>query len=175
MGVGVGDFNLDGNLDIVKTHFADDTRVLYPTTARAISRRDPALRSRRGDTLRQLGCGIADLDNDGNPDIFWVTGGIYPEMQGRPDQPYRPRAWCFAAWAMDVRGVDGRGRARREGRTPAAAALSGDFDNDGDVDILIVNLNEPPSLLRNDVTGAHHWLKVKLTGANRTAAPLARE
>jgi hypothetical protein len=47
----------------------------------------------------------------------------------------------------------------------------GDFDNDGDLDILVVNLNEPPSLLRNDVTGAHHCLKVKRTGkkSNRSA------
>jgi hypothetical protein len=47
----------------------------------------------------------------------------------------------------------------------------GDFDNDGDVDILIVNQNEPPSLLRNDVTGKNHWIKVKLTGvkSNRSA------
>ena len=47
----------------------------------------------------------------------------------------------------------------------------GDFDNDGDMDVLIVNLNEPPSLLRNDVSGTNHWLKVKLVGAksNRSA------
>ena len=55
---------------------------------------------------------------------------------------------------------------------PGVAALHssrgcafGDFDNDGDMDILIVNQNEPPSLLRNDVTGGHHWIKIKLTGA----------
>ena len=47
----------------------------------------------------------------------------------------------------------------------------GDFDNDGDLDILIVNLNEPPSLLRNDLTGDNRWLKVKLIGtkSNRSA------
>jgi enediyne biosynthesis protein E4 len=47
----------------------------------------------------------------------------------------------------------------------------GDFDNDGDVDVVIVNLNEPPSLLRNDLTGGGHWLKVLLVGAasNRSA------
>jgi len=47
----------------------------------------------------------------------------------------------------------------------------GDFDNDGDLDILIINLNEPPSLLRNDVAPGNHWLKVKLLGtkSNRSA------
>ena len=47
----------------------------------------------------------------------------------------------------------------------------GDFDNDGDVDILIINHNEPPSLLRNDVSGDSHWIKVKLHGvkSNRSA------
>lgn len=47
----------------------------------------------------------------------------------------------------------------------------GDFDNDGDVDILIVNLDEPPSLLRNDLQGSNHWLKIKLIGtrSNRSA------
>src|ERR1019366_7505978 len=47
----------------------------------------------------------------------------------------------------------------------------GDFDNDGDMDILIMNVNEPPSLLRNDVSGSGHWLKVKLFGtkSNRSA------
>src|SRR5213079_1077880 len=50
-------------------------------------------------------------------------------------------------------------------------AAFGDFDNDGDMDILIVNMNEPPSLLRNDLSGAHHWLKVLLIGtvSNRSA------
>ena len=47
----------------------------------------------------------------------------------------------------------------------------GDFDNDGDVDVLIMNMNEPPSLLRNDVSGNGHWLKVLLEGvkSNRSA------
>ena len=47
----------------------------------------------------------------------------------------------------------------------------GDFDNDGDVDVLVMNMNEPPSLLRNDVSGGGHWLKVLLVGvkSNRSA------
>ena len=47
----------------------------------------------------------------------------------------------------------------------------GDFDNDGDIDILVMNLNEPPSLLRNDLAGKNRWIKVKLIGvtSNRSA------
>ena len=58
----------------------------------------------------------------------------------------------------------GRGRARRRGGACSRGCAFGDFDNDGDMDILIVNMNEPPSLLRNDVSGGNHWLKVKLIG-----------
>lgn len=66
-----------------------------------------------------------------------------------------------------VRGVD-RGR----GGAPCSRGYGlGDFDNDGDIDILVVNLNQPPSLLRNDLRGAGHWIKVKLVGvkSNRGA------
>ena len=64
-----------------------------------------------------------------------------------------------------LRGVTGPGGAgRRGGAHRAAGAPFGDFDNDGDIDILIVNHNEPPSLLRNDMSGAGHWLKVMLDG-----------
>jgi hypothetical protein len=116
--------------------------------------------------------GVEDLDNDGNPDVFWVTGGIYPEMRDRPDQPYRGPRILF-------RGLgDGR---FEEITTEAGAGVAaqhcsrgcafGDFDNDGDVDILAVNLFEPPSLLRNDLAIHGHWIKFKLTGkkSNRSA------
>ena len=66
-----------------------------------------------------------------------------------------------------MRGLAGPGIAES---IPAAQSL-GDFDNDGDIDILVVNLNEPPSLLRNDLGGTNHWLKVLLIGvvSNRSA------
>ena len=50
----------------------------------------------------------------------------------------------------------------------------GDFDNDGDLDILIMNRNAPPSLLRNDLTGTNHWLKVMLIGVQSNRSAIGR-
>ena len=82
MGVGVGDFNLDGNLDIFKTHFADDTSVLYRNNGKGIFD-DVTIASGLGVETRFVGwgAGIVDLDNDGIPDLFMVTGGVYPEVE----------------------------------------------------------------------------------------------
>ena len=106
-----------------------------------------------------------------------VTGNVYPEVEKK----LRNIAVQDAARRLpqsgrrQVRRTDRAGRARQWRRAHSSRGCAfGDFDNDGDLDILIVNLNEPPSLLRNDVTGKQHWLKVKLKGVSRTAAPSAR-
>lgn len=174
MGVAVGDFDRDGHLDLFKTHFADDTNILYHNDGKAFFE-DWTSRSGLGVETRFVGwgAGMVDLDNDGNPDIFLVTGSVYPEIEK-----------VFPAFAARTPRVVFRnlGSGKFEelidaaGSGVAAAHSSrgcafGDFDNDGDVDVLVVNLNEPPSLLRNDVSGGGHWLKVKLTGvkSNRSA------
>ncbi len=174
MGLGVGDFDLDGDLDIFKTHFADDTNILYRNDGKGLFE-DVTIRSGLGVETRFVGWGadIADLDNDGWPDLFLVTGSVYPEVEKKlPAYPFKTQRVLFRALG------DGKFEELIEGAGPAFAdahssrgCAFGDFDNDGDIDILIVNLNEPPSLLRNDVTGGHHWLKVKLVGveSNRSA------
>jgi hypothetical protein len=173
MGVGIGDLSCHGNLDIVKTHFAADTPAVYTNNGKG-EFRDDTLRSGLGSETRFIswGVGVEDLDNDGNPDILWVTGGIYPELQGRPDQPYQGPGIVFRSLG------NGRFEELAAQAGPGIEALHcsrgcafGDFDNDGDLDIVIVNLNEPPSLLRNDVAGKNHWIKVKLQGvkSNRSA------
>ncbi len=174
MGVAVGDIDLNGNLDIFKTHFSDDTNALYKNDGKA-NFEDVTLRAGLGVETRFVnwGGGIADFDNDGNPDLLYVTGNVYPEIESTfPAYPDKTPRVVFRNLA------NGKFEELiKEAGTGIAAPHSsrgcafGDFDNDGDVDVLIVNLNEPPSLLRNDVTGGNHWLKVKLVGkqSNRSA------
>jgi hypothetical protein len=173
MGVAAGDFMLDGNLHIVKTHFAADTPAVYVNNGKG-EFRDDTLRSGLGVETRFIswGTGIQDLDNDGNPDIFWVTGGIYPELQKNPDEPYRtPRIVFRNLGKGKFEELISQAGAGVDALHCSRGCAFGDFDNDGDVDIVIVNQNEPPSLLRNDLSGDDHWIKVKLTGvkSNRSA------
>ncbi|HUE02555.1 MAG TPA: CRTAC1 family protein [Bryobacteraceae bacterium] len=174
MGVGIGDYNLDGNLDIFKTHFADDTNILYRNDGSG-SFEDVTIGAGLAVETRFIGwgAGIVDLDNDGNPDLFFVTGSVYPEVEAKlPGYPFKTPRVIFRNLG------NGKFEELLDQAGPAIAAphasrgcAFGDFDNDGDIDMAIVNLNEPPSLLRNDVSGGGHWLKVKLEGvqSNRGA------
>ena len=174
MGLGVGDYDLDGHLDLFKTHFADDANGLYHNDGKG-NFDDVTRVSRIGVETRYIcwGAGIVDLDNDGYPDLFMVSGSVYPEVESKLPQyaNKNPRSvfrnlgsGTFEELVQQaVPGV-------AEAHCSRGCAF-GDFDNDGDVDILIVNLNEPPSLLRNDLKGNQNWLKVKLEGvkSNRSA------
>ena len=174
MGLGIGDFNLDGTLGILKTHFIEDTAALYAYRGKR-GFEDITMRSGLGVETRFVswGASILDLDNDGYPDLFWVTGSVYPEVERRfPEYPQKTRRVLFRNLG------NGRFEELLEEGGPGISAVHssrgcafGDFDNDGDLDLLIVNLNEPPSLLRNDVKGENRWLKLKLKGtkSNRSA------
>ncbi len=174
MGVGIGDYDLDGNLDIFKTNFADDTNVLYHNDGKG-NFDDVTIRCGLGVETRYVGwgSGIVDFDNDGFPDLFVATGSVYPEVEKKvPSYPFRTPRLVFRNLG------DGRfeelieeaGSGIAEVHASRGCAF-GDFDNDGDMDILVINLNEPPSLLRNDLSSKGHWLKVLLVGvkSNRSA------
>jgi enediyne biosynthesis protein E4 len=178
MGVTVGDYNGDGYTDIFKTHFADDLPVLYKNTGRGFF--EDASRAAGFDHTRyvQWGAGLVDLDNDGWPDVFIAAGNVYPEVEKFfKEYPHRNPRLVYRNLG------DGRFKDVSAGCGPGALAAHssrgcafGDYDNDGDIDVLVMNMNEPPSLLRNDYIsgggrGANRWLKLKLVGSksNRSA------
>ena len=174
MGVATGDFDLDGSVDLFKTHFADDTNGLYRGDGKGFFD-DVTIRAGIGVETRYVGwgAGMVDLDNDGLPDLFMVTGGVYPEVEKALP------AYAFKTPRLVFRNLgNGRFEELIEEAGPGVAAVHasrgcafGDFDNDGDVDVLVWNMNEPPSLLRNDLGGSGRWLKVLLVGttSNRSA------
>jgi hypothetical protein len=175
MGIGTGDFDTDGRLDLLKTHFTEDTAALYRNAGRS-GFEDVTVRSGLAVETRYVswGAGITDLDNDGLPDLFWVTGSVYPEAERKhPDFPHRTPRVLFRnlGGGKFEELLDAAGPAITESHASRGVAF-GDFDNDGDVDILIMNINEPPSLLRNDLGGSGHWLKVKLVGTRSNVSAI---
>ena len=175
MGIGIGDFDTDGSLDVLKTHFAEDTVALYRNKGR-LGFEDVTLKSGLGVETRYVswGSGIVDLDNDGLPDLFWVTGSTFPEVeQKHPEFPHKTPRVLFRnlGGGRFEELLDAAGPAIAESHASRGVAF-GDFDNDGDLDILIMNINEPPSLLRNDVSGTGHWLKVKLVGTRSNTSAI---
>jgi enediyne biosynthesis protein E4 len=163
------------SLDILKTNFAGDIPTLYHNEARGVF--DDAVREAGlavENRYAAWGAGMCDLDNDGLADIFIVAGHVYPEIEGRfPQFPMRTPRLLFhniGHGRLEQVMAGAAGNAIDDPHCSRGCAF-GDFDNDGDLDILIVNLNESPTLLRNDVPGTQHWLKIRLIGvrSNRSA------
>jgi len=174
MGIGIGDYDLDGHLDIVKTHFQLQAAGLYRNLGKGEFEDEALTAGLAGErTYVSWGTGIVDLDNDGHPDIFWVTGNVYAEVERiNPKFPYKGPRVLFRnrGDGTFVRMGDEAGPAINARHVSRGCAF-GDFDNDGDLDILIMNQHEPPSLLRNDAPKGNHWVKVRLEGtkSNRSA------
>ena len=175
MGVGVGDFNGDGWLDLVKTNFADDYPNLY-RNSEGLYFEDICVRAGLASNPQYVGWGVefVDLDNDGWQDIFQANGHVYPELdrQERISETFSQSNLVYRNLAgerfEDVTALSGPGLAQI--RSSRGAAF-GDFDNDGDIDVLIMNMSAPVSLLRNDLGAGRRWVRFALRGtrSNRSA------
>jgi len=174
MGVGVGDYDCDGWFDIFKTNFADDTADLYHNfgdgTFEVVT-----FPAGVGVNTQYVcwGAGFMDYDNDGWVDIFQVNGHVYPEIEKmltgvsfkNPRIVYRNLG---NGKFKDVSAQMGPGVNEK---FSSRGCAFGDYDNDGDIDVVVINMNDRPSLLRNDGGNKNNWIKLKLIGtqSNRSA------
>jgi hypothetical protein len=167
MGVSAADYDLDGNLDIVKTNFAGDTPSLYHNIGGG-NFEDATFPAGLGKHTQFLGwgCGFFDMDNDGWPDILICNGHVYPEVeQLRTEAGYAQQKILYRnlrnGHFEDVSSEGGAGI-----MVPVASrgAAFGDFDNDGDIDVVVNTVNDYPQLLRCDLRLENNWLKIKTIG-----------
>jgi hypothetical protein len=173
MGAAAGDFDRDGWLDILKTNFSDESPSLYHNTRDGLFV-DAALPAGLGRNQSWVGwgCGFADFDNDGWPDILLVNGHVFPELDAAGIGSFlQPRVLY-----RNLRGErfeDVSAKAGPAVTRPAAGrgAAFADFDNDGRLDVVINNMNAAPSLLRSQTRNQNHWVVVRLEGvrSNRSA------
>ena len=174
MGVDAADYDGDGRLDVFVTNFSQDYHTLYRNGGPFFT----DVSHQAGVVTPSLaylgwGTGFADFDNDGLVDLFVANGHVYPEIDRRGTRTtYRQRKQLFRN--------TGNGRFREATdeaggglliEKSSRGAAFGDYDNDGDVDVLVINLNDRPTLLRNDTAAGNSWITLKLVGrsSNRDA------
>jgi len=173
MGVGVGDFDADGQLDIVRTNFSEQVTTLYRNFGGTFD--DTSIRAGLGVNRKYVGFGVdfLDCDNDGWQDIFIANGHVYSQIADRKLHiAYRqPRLLYRNLGNGRFEDVSAKAGAAISVEDLGRGCAFGDFDNDGDVDILINNLDGPPTLLRNDGANQNNWLSIKCVGtrSNRSA------
>ena len=174
MGVAVGDYDCDGWFDIYKTNFADDTVNLYRSN-RDGTYTDEVIPAGLASNNQYVawGCGFVDVDNDGWLDLMQINGHVYPEIDAYPlTQTFKNPRLVYRNLGngtfQDLSSEAGPGIAEH---FSSRGAAFGDYDNDGGMDALVLNMNDPPSLLRNVSRGRGNWIKIKLIGTkcNRTA------
>jgi hypothetical protein len=169
MGIDFGDYDNDGWLDITKTNFANDYNNLYWNEHNGMFTDVAYAAGIAQATIPFVSWGtrFLDYDNDGWKDIFVANGHVYPDLITNPvgGEKYYQRRLLFRNMGngkfADVSLSSGPGILQERASRGVA---SGDLDNDGDLDIVSANLDDTPSILRNDGGNSRNWLTVELRG-----------
>lgn len=175
MGVDAGDYDGDGRLDLVLTTFAHDSNTLFRNVSATEFDDVTTASGLAAPTFDRMGWGVAwlDADLDGDLDLFFANGHIYPEVDRFPDlhETFKQKNQILqndGGRFTDVSASAGAGLLVQKASRGLAA---GDLDGDGDLDLVITNLDDTPTLLENHQHTGHHWISFRLEqpGQNRFA------
>jgi enediyne biosynthesis protein E4 len=173
MGVAVADYDEDGAFDILKTNFSDDTPNLYHNDGRGTFT-DRVYQSGLAAHTQYMGWGIQliDIDNDGHRDVLIVNGHTYPEIDASslPAKFRQPRLFYWNVGGGKFKDLSEEAGPGIAHKAASRGSASGDLDNDGSLEVVVSNLGERPSLLKN-YGPVKNWLLVRCRGVrcNRDA------
>jgi hypothetical protein len=167
MGVDAADYNGDGLPDIIVTNFSHDYNTLYENGPAGLFTDRSYASGIAATAGPYLGWGVkfVDLDNDGRLDVFIANGHVYPEVDKHGlGTRYHQRKQVFVNEGSRFRHASAEIGGGLLLEKSSRGASFGDYDNDGDTDVLVINMNDRPTLLRNDTASAHHWITLRLVG-----------
>ncbi|NUQ62618.1 MAG: CRTAC1 family protein [Pirellulales bacterium] len=170
MGVDCGDYNNDGLLDFFQTSYQGQMPALYRNLGAGMFE-DVTLQARAGISAFphvNWGTGFVDFDNDGDRDIFLACGHLMDNIELRDDTTsYLARNILLLNTGngqfLDVSESSGDGM---DVKLSSRGTGFDDLDNDGDIDVVVLNSRREPTILRNDSANDHHWLQVHLQGVH---------
>jgi enediyne biosynthesis protein E4 len=164
MGVDAGDYDGDAHVDLVLTTFAHDRYTLY----RSIDGRlfeDASTAGLAAPTFVRMGWGTAflDADLDGRLDLFFANGHIFSDIDRFPQlgETYRQKNQLFLNVGGRFRDVSDRAGAGLQRAAVGRGLAVGDLDNDGDLDVVVNNMDDTPTVLENRQQARRHWLAVR--------------
>ena len=174
MGVNVGDYDGDGRLDIIVTKYQDQVNTLYRNLGN-LQFQDVTVQTGAGINSRHLvtwGCGLVDFDNDGVPELFTAAGHLQDTVeQYDKSTTYKERSLLLRQRAGRFVDVTDESGALAKMVQSSRGAVFGDLNNDGKIDIVVLNARSRPAVLINETETRNHWVLLKLVGSrsNRSA------
>ena len=171
MGVDAADYDGDGRLDLIVTNFAHDTNTLYRNLDGQQFEDVTAAVGLAGPTFVRMGWGAAffDADLDGDLDLFFANGHIYSNVDDYPqlNETFRQKNQLFINQAGRFADASATAGGGLQVTKSSRGLATGDFDNDGDPDLVITNMDDIPTVLNNQQRTGHHWVAIEIEKAGR--------